>query len=556
MRAVLTRWLLALSIRWKLQIGFFLVTAVTILINRWVGYGELAHAREIAEANGAGAELLGHLDGRLEAYVFSSFWQSGLEFVMLFILIGVLANLLVRPLKELCSALDGMEHGDLTTVVEIRSLDEVGVLERRFNSMLNHLTEIMRSIDESGKQMAQSAYQVSTISHEIAETSHSEQQRSHEVSQATDELQQASERVMSLAEEAVQRTSASSRQAREGMHTVHQGIALMDDTVSDVTRAFREVEELTAAAEQIVNIISTIRAIAEQTNLLALNAAIEAARAGEQGRGFAVVADEVRGLAGRTTGATGEISDIIGVLKDKVDAVSTTMSTVVDAVHASQERARGTESVISDLADVVDQTTESANSIRQASDRQLQNVADLQAGLTHLLDTLRASSTKVATTATIGDDLYAVSGGLNELLAGFQFSRLHEIESTDHEKRRAPRLHHQIRVQVKTEKGPVEGVSSDFSMTGMCLRVRGHLAMDEPLQILVYRPQHNLSDYSHQKPVEITARIVRHSSEGEYQAYGLDFGTLDERQTAHMKACFDYFDKSPYYRGRMESATS
>ena len=247
-----SRWFLSLSIRWKLQLAFFVVTMTTIVINRVVGYGELRQLINIAKSNNVAPEVVKQLDGRLDAYLISSLWQSGIEFIVLFVVIGVLANLLVAPIKALCHALEGIERGDLTRQVANTSLDEVGFLERSFNSMLTNLTSIMVKIDTSGKQMAQSAHQIGAISHEIAEVGAHERARSDEVTRATEQLHRSSGAVAELAESAARRALETENRARAGVETVQQNIERMDKTVEEVNRASNEVVLLADASQKIV----------------------------------------------------------------------------------------------------------------------------------------------------------------------------------------------------------------------------------------------------------------------------------------------------------------
>src|SRR3569833_2468597 len=178
MKVAMPRWFLALSIQWKLQFGFFLVTMIIIVVNRFDGYNELKKLIEIARSSGVAAPVTQQLDARLDSYVVASLWQSGLEFVILFFVISLLAKLFSRPFKNLVGALAGIEKGDLTHAEETKSLAEIGILESSFNAMLSNLTEVIRNIDDNSKQMAQSAYQVATISHEIAKVSKNEHSRS------------------------------------------------------------------------------------------------------------------------------------------------------------------------------------------------------------------------------------------------------------------------------------------------------------------------------------------------------------------------------------------
>ena len=415
------KWIAALSIRWKLKLGFFVVTMVTTIYNRVLAAHELEKLVTIARENHVSPGVVGQLAANHSAYIFNSFWESGIEFALQFMIIGLVANHFVKPIKGLCDALKSVERGDLTRGVDETQRDEIGVLQHSFNDMLGKLNRIMRNIEESGKQMGQSAYQIATVSHQIAEIGMEENSRSEEATRATEELKTISEMVQKQAMEASASAENTERQAREGILSVQASIIRMEDTVHQVHRAETEIEELRQAAEQIHNIIYAIQAIAEQTNLLALNAAIEAARAGESGRGFAVVADEVRKLAEKTSSSAGEVSSIIGELGGKVGQVTSSMQTVVKEVHASQEKANETAGVIDLMARNVTETAKANNSISEASNVQMERLQFMDATLKKLFLTLRENSVKVETTAHIGDSLFEVTEKLNLLMKGFVF---------------------------------------------------------------------------------------------------------------------------------------
>lgn len=541
------KWFSALSIRWKFQLGFFIVTMVTTIYNRVLAAHELEKLVVMARESHVASSVVAQLEANHAAYIFNSFWESGIEFFLQFMLIGFVANLFVKPIKGLCDALKAVEKGDLTRGVEETQHDEIGVLQHSFNDMLNKLNEIMRNIEENGKQMGQSAYQIATVSHQIAEIGKEENSRSMEATLATEELKRISEMVQNQAMEASARAENTESQAREGIEIVKTSIARMEDTVHQVHRAEAEIQELQQAANQIHNIIYTIQAIAEQTNLLALNAAIEAARAGESGRGFAVVADEVRKLAEKTGSSAGEVSAIIGGLSGKVGQVTSTMQTVVQEVHASQEKANETASVIDLMATNVTETAKANNSISEVSNVQMERLQFMENTLKKLFQTLSENSAKVETTAHIGDSLFEVTESLNRLMKGFVFTHHEEMEKTDFDKRRHPRMHHTLLVNVRQGEREIESLAKDFSLTGMKLIVPEGVDPGKNIDLEILVPYDDHDAYMNQDPLRLSGRIVWARREGEGHLYGVEFLNQGEAQKRQIKHCFEFYNKKAEY---------
>lgn len=541
-------WFMNLSIRWKLQFSFFAVTMVTTIYNRLLASLELVKMVEIAKTGQASAEVISQLEANHSAYIFNSFWESGLEFVIQFFLIAFIANMFARPIINLCHSLESVENGDLTKHVSSTSRDEIGVLEKIFNNVLDKLNNIMREIDASGKSMGQSAFQVAKISNEIADVSKREEHRSKDVASAMQGLFQISSDVQTLGMEAKNQAQRVDTLARDGIDNIRMNIGAMKDTVQEVNRASLEIQELENSAQRIHRIIDTITDIASQTNLLALNAAIEAARAGEQGRGFAVVADEVRQLAVRTSGSADEVNQIIRNLPDKVKQVTVTMGGVVEKVDANQKAAEKTANVIEQMSENVRETARANQRISDGSNQQLDQFRQLQSTLDGLFATLKENAAKVEGTAMIGEDLRRLTGGLNNLMAGFTFIPGTTIAPAQNEKRRYPRSSNGLLVQVFQGETVVEAITRDFSLTGLSVWLTRPLKLTQAIDIDLFPTHKDMQQYASQKPVRIKARVVWLREEGNRHLCGVEF--LDQNPTAQqkIKECFDFFNKNSEFR--------
>ena len=227
-------WFLGLSIRWKLQLGFFAVTMATTLYNRWIASLELQKMIEIAQQGGATAQVVQRLQTGYRDFLFNSIWESGIEFALQFLLIGLLAAMFVKPIQALVEALKKVAQGDLTQGVAQTSYDELGQVQKSFNDVVEQLSCIMRSIEESGRQMGQSTYQITAISREISDIAKHEQQRSAQVSSATDALYQIAETAQHLAAEAKTNSQQTEHRAHEGLTTVQTNISEMKNTTRSI----------------------------------------------------------------------------------------------------------------------------------------------------------------------------------------------------------------------------------------------------------------------------------------------------------------------------------
>jgi methyl-accepting chemotaxis protein len=219
----------------------------------------------------------------------------------------------------------------------------------------------------------------------------------------------------------------------------------------------------------------------------------------------------------------------------------------VEGVHAGQNTARESEKIIKYMADAVVENGEASQRICDASKAQLSSFEELQLVQDRLISTFKESSGKVETTATIGDDLYAVTENLKSMLSDFHFERVTEIETADHEQRKAPRIENHLRVVVTRGEQQFEAISHDLSLTGMQLRGRHTIAKGDKVKLAIYLPHNDLDHYERQRPLDISATAQWNRSAGEYEVCGLSFEQPDAQQTSHLESCFAFYNKSPHY---------
>ena len=314
-------------------------------------------------------------------------WSSLLATLLqLLIVAGGAALIITRALRPLAAMGDAVAelsqgHGDLTRRIKIKSDDEIGAVARQINLFIEMLQTMMADIANSARELDGQARQ----SHNL--TSHNDQslaRQQSEISQiatAVHEMSATATEVASNAEQTAAAAHASAKNCEQGKHVITCNQQSITKLAGQVEQASNIIQELEKNAQEINTILSTIQGIAEQTNLLALNAAIEAARAGEQGRGFAVVADEVRVLSKRTHSSTEEIRSMIETLQRNTQQAVNTMhqsqqlakNSVDDAQNATQALEQITHA-IGDISDMATQISSAAEEQRAVTDEVGRNI--------------------------------------------------------------------------------------------------------------------------------------------------------------------------------------
>ena len=296
--------------------------------------------------------------------------------VVLVLALGIavwLGNLIAHPLQRLNELMHSLTtgQGDLTVKLPVESQDETGQIAGHFNTFIGQLHDMFVSVRQDTVRLTAGVARIDEMADRIARDADTQSELASSTAATIEEITVSVNHIAASthdADAAVRRTgddSAASANAVSGVATELTRVAGSVDQLSSV------MNELDNRSQQISSIVNVIKDIADQTNLLALNAAIEAARAGEQGRGFAVVADEVRKLAERTTTATKEISVVIGAIQEETQRALADMRQVVGQVNSNAEGARQAGKSIVQIRDgairVVDVSSDIANALKEQS---------------------------------------------------------------------------------------------------------------------------------------------------------------------------------------------
>ncbi|MFG0292411.1 MAG: methyl-accepting chemotaxis protein [Phycisphaerales bacterium JB050] len=301
--------------------------------------------------------------GPLDAQV-ASFLGSGLAVSVPMVVIAIVGFVVMlrlmfsRPVRAMVERVKDIAEGegDLTARITVKREDELGLLARYFNIFIENIQGIITQVTASANQVAAAATEIAASSEEMSRGMEQQSSQLAQISSALEEMAASVTEVARKSTDATREASESGRAAEEGGTIVQGTVEGMQAISEAVTASADSVGQLGRRGEQIGEIISVINDIADQTNLLALNAAIEAARAGEHGRGFAVVADEVRKLADRTTKATEEISESIREIQSETANAVQRMNTGTDQVNEGVERA-------TQAGQSLDQIVQSARSV-------------------------------------------------------------------------------------------------------------------------------------------------------------------------------------------------
>jgi methyl-accepting chemotaxis protein len=295
-------------------------------------------------------------------------------FVFLFISISILIpKMIVSPMRNLISHINELAGGggDLTKKIDIQSEDEIGEMGHSVNNFIESLRSLLVQIITLGNQFAEQSKALEKLSNRNKKVTDGAMQETNLLATSITQMSASVHEVAQNANNAAAQAQQANDESQSGQKVVESTKQAISTLSEEVQHSANVIEQLKNDASTIDTVVNVIRGIAQQTNLLALNAAIEAARAGEQGRGFAVVADEVRALASRTQSSTEEIQEMIGALQDSADQAFTIMqqgkSRAETAVEHSNEARTSLGNINNAIALMADMNTQIAAAAEEQS---------------------------------------------------------------------------------------------------------------------------------------------------------------------------------------------
>jgi len=356
---------------------------------------------------------------------------SNANFTLAVVLIASLLLLLVQgrwvsrsimgPLQAASRIADSIARGNLSEPIVVPDRkDEASALIRSLSTMQGYLRGMIEVVRSNAHGVNDMSEQLSQGCHEVAGSSQQQSAAASTMAAAASEMTASIEEITQHAARALNMANQAEALAKDGGRVIHQVVSDMDGIARSAQQSAQVIRTLDKESEAIYSIIQVIKGIADQTNLLALNAAIEAARAGEQGRGFAVVADEVRSLAGRTSASTQEIASMVGRIQQNTREAVTSMEEGVTQVDKGMAVTAEVERAIREILQATLNTTELVNDISRTISEQSLASNEIAHQVEMIAGMSERNSQVIGKTASTTDELSALAGKLSQSVDRFQ----------------------------------------------------------------------------------------------------------------------------------------
>jgi len=347
----------------------------------------------------------------------------GMVLVVILIVAYLFAGLYVavrRSIQQIGDATGQLADGDLTARLDMDTRDEMQEIARHFNGMVEKFGAVIQQISGATGQLAAASEEVSSVAKDSASSIQRQQQETDSVATAINEMSATVHEVANNASSAASAASQADEEAKEGKAVVESAASAMGSLAQEIENAATVIQELENDSEAIGAVLDVIKNIAEQTNLLALNAAIEAARAGEHGRGFAVVADEVRTLASRTQESTAEIEAMIAKLQGGARNAVKVMQHSREQTHSGVDQAQSAANALQAITHAVGTITEMNTQIASAAEEQSAVTEEINRNVASITDVSVQTSAGAEQTTSSANELARLAAELQVIVGQFR----------------------------------------------------------------------------------------------------------------------------------------